>query len=348
MIIKGAKGIYRIAAKIKTYHSVIVLCDSHTKKFCYPICKDKFLKNTRHHCIVIKTGEQNKNIITIISVIEKLLKFKSERNALLINLGGGVVTDIGGFVASIYKRGIAYINIPTTLMAMVDASIGDKTGVNHLALKNVIGSFYKAELIVIHEEFLKTLPTRHIHNGYIEMLKYGLILDKKYWNKLIKTSIHEIRSWESLIQKAITIKLSIVAEDKHETDIRQLLNFGHTLGHALESYSMVNDKKPLLHGEAICYGMMYAVYCSKQIAGMSQKEYIAVMSYLNCCKIPYHLPDFKKLTKYLLHDKKNQNNCLQMILLRAIGKSIYKQPLHIKDAQQYYLEFVQQLYTEWS
>src|SRR5690606_29396368 len=199
----------------------------------------------------IDAGETHKNIDTCMGVWEALSELEADRKSLLINLGGGVVTDLGGFVACTFKRGIDYVNIPTSLLSMVDASIGGKTGVDLGLLKNQIGVISNPELVLIDVTFLETLPTNQLRSGFAEMLKHGLIQDINYWNQLIALSELYTDDLEQLIYESVIIKKQVVEQDPNEDGLRKTLNFGHTLGHAIESYSLDDkDLKPLLHGEA--------------------------------------------------------------------------------------------------
>src|SRR5690606_32174448 len=205
-------------------------------------------------------GEENKNIDFCIGIWKMLLDFGAERNSLLINLGGGVVTDMGGFAASTYKRGIDFVQIPTTLLSQVDASIGGKTGIDLDTVKNIIGTFTQPEAVYINVDFLNTLDKRQLVSGFAEMIKHDFIFDASYFEDLKGFSFD--RPDEDLIYRSVGIKNEVVKQDPKESGLRKILNFGHTIGHAVETYSIDNDDNPLLHGEAIAVGMICEAYLS--------------------------------------------------------------------------------------
>ena len=226
---------------------IFVLVDETTREMCWELIKDYFcLKQV--HVITIGTTDSNKTLDTLASVWEALQQGGATRHSLLINLGGGMVTDLGGFAASTFKRGINFINIPTTLLAMVDASVGGKTGVNFGGLKNEIGVFSEADVVLLNTEWLKTLDTENIRSGYAEMLKHGLIADEAMWAELINFNLAQpdLQQLSEMLGKSVRVKDCIVQEDPHEKGIRKALNLGHTFGHAFESWSL--EKSTILHG----------------------------------------------------------------------------------------------------
>ena len=276
------------------------------------------------HCdaaidIIIKAGEQHKNLQTVQRIWKTLMKHRADRNALLVNLGGGVVTDLGGFAASTYKRGIKFINIPTTLLAMVDAAIGGKTGIDFGGAKNQIGTFVEAEEIIIDPVFLETLPQRELLSGMAEMLKYGFIADAN----LLKTNFE---SYKQYIVRAGEIKRGIVAKDPHEVSLRKILNFGHTMGHAIESHCLTTDY-PLLHGEAVALGMLGALWLSVKQMGLDnsvlQNFEIQLPVLLSEADISLSETDIEPILSFLAHDKKNKDEKPQFVLLEAVGKPIW-------------------------
>ena len=234
------------------YTQVFILVDENTLEHCLPL-----LPNFDYQIIKIESGERNKNIETCQKIWQNLLNNNADRKALLINLGGGVISDMGGFCASTYKRGIDFINIPTTLLAMVDATIGGKTGIDFGFQKNMIGLFSLAKTVLIDATFLKTLNYRQIKSGKAEMLKHGLIANEQHFTQIISSAIPNL----DLIKASIAIKQEIVSTDPFEKGIRKSLNFGHTLGHALEAYYLANNLD-ILHGEAIAQGMIWAIQLS--------------------------------------------------------------------------------------
>ena len=275
------------------------------------------------HCesaidIVIKPGEQHKNLQTVQRIWKTLMKHHADRNALLINLGGGTITDLGGFAASTYKRGIRFINVPTTLLAMVDAAIGGKTGIDFGGAKNQIGTFAEAEDVLIDPVFLTTLPEREVRSGMAEMVKYGFISD----SKLLEINLE---NYQQYIAHCGEIKREIVAKDPYEKGLRKVLNFGHTLGHAIESHCLTKDTL-LLHGEAVALGMRAALWLSVKQCGLNEKvlkDYekqlpmLLKEAELNLCE-----SDVEPILSYLAHDKKNRGAKPQFVLLEAVGKPV--------------------------
>jgi 3-dehydroquinate synthase len=238
-------------------------------------------------------------------------------------LGGGVVTDLGGFIASTYMRGISYINIPTSLLAMVDASVGGKTGVDLGALKNQVGIINEGVMVGIDTSFLSTLPQNEMVSGFAEMLKHGLIYDKAYWNTLTNLENLDISDLDRLIYESVVIKNKVVSEDPTEQGLRKILNFGHTLGHAIESYFLEHSEKtPLLHGEAIATGMILEAYLSIKTCGLSKNEFETVTEGIlkTFTKISITKEDQKIIIDLLKHDKKNSHGVVKFVLLEAIGK----------------------------
>ncbi|NNE78531.1 MAG: 3-dehydroquinate synthase, partial [Pricia sp.] len=273
--------------------------------------------------IEIESGEIKKNIATCIHVWETLSALGADRKSLLINLGGGVLTDLGGFVASTFKRGIHFVNVPTTLLSMVDASVGGKTGVDLGSLKNQIGVINQPEMVLIMSDFLKTLEERQIQSGFAEMLKHGLIQSKSYWEVLKETSV--MAQIDELIYESVVIKNNVVLQDPTEQNTRKILNFGHTLGHAIESYFLDNRaNQPLLHGEAIAIGMILEAYLSKELTGLSEEELVDIKTTFlkHYEKIEISDEDIKDILSLLKFDKKNAHGKINFVLLQSIGKPI--------------------------
>jgi len=291
------------------------------------------------HCdaatdIVIKAGEQHKNLQTVQRIWKVLMKHHADRNALLINLGGGVITDLGGFAASTYKRGIKFINVPTTLLSMVDAAIGGKTGIDFGGAKNQIGTFAEAEGVLVDPVFLSTLPRREILSGMAEMLKYGFIADPE----LLEINLE---NYQDDIVCAGEIKREIVKKDPHEIGLRKILNFGHTIGHAIESHCLTTDH-PLLHGEAVALGMCAALWLSVKQLGLDK---IVLQNFekqlpmlLAEAEVVLSEKDMESIMSYLVHDKKNKGEKPQFVLLEAVGKPVWDvevEPEAIKTALDY-------------
>jgi 3-dehydroquinate synthase len=238
-------------------------------------------------------------------------------------LGGGVVTDLGGFVASTFKRGIDFIHVPTTLLAMVDASVGGKNGVDLGHLKNQIGVINVPKMVLIDSTYLETLPQNEMRSGLAEMLKHGLIYDANYWKQFLDLSQLDFADFDTLIYQSIEIKNNIVMQDPTENGIRKALNFGHTLGHAIESYFLENEhKKTLLHGEAIAAGMILESYLSWQKQSITEKDYLEIKNTLNSIfeRIVFEESDLAPILDLLIHDKKNEYGTIQFALLDGVGK----------------------------
>tara|TARA_Y100000991_G_scaffold83295_1_gene62937 strand:- start:245 stop:1312 length:1068 start_codon:yes stop_codon:yes gene_type:complete len=326
------------------FSSIITIVDSNTLDLCLPILVEKLGYKICLKVIKFDFGEMNKNINTCCDIWNSMTSYGVDRNSLIINLGGGVVTDLGGFVSSTYKRGIKFVNIPTTLLAMVDASIGGKTGIDFNEAKNQVGTIAFAEMIIIDTDYLKSLPSKEFNSGIAEMFKHGLISSKKYWKNLQKTNLTIDNDLEKLIFTSIQIKNSIVVLDPNEKNIRKSLNFGHTLGHAIESYSLKNNKlKALLHGEAIAIGMVLEAYLANKVSGLSIKELEEIKE---AFKRKFDLIEFDKkqinsINELLIHDKKNSHGNINFTLIKSIGKYVIDQQADEKliiEAFDYYLK----------
>jgi 3-dehydroquinate synthase len=309
------------------YSIIFVLVDENTNEHCLT----KFLPNIATDVVIeiieIEAGEDLKNISTCLEIWSILSDLGADRKSLIINLGGGVITDLGGFVASTFKRGIDFINVPTTLLGMVDAAIGGKNGVDLGNLKNQIGVINNPKMILIDTDFLDTLETREIKSGLAEMLKHGLIYDKNYWNTFVKqieldSKNIDLKNLDSLIHRSIEIKNEIVNQDPTENGIRKALNFGHTLGHAIESH-FLDLENPLLHGEAIAIGMILESYISKEKNLLSNEEYHQIKYILSEVyeKVNFSSEAIDSILNLLIHDKKNEYGKIQFALLNTIGKT---------------------------
>jgi len=277
----------------KQYSQVFVLTDTNTTEYCLPTLREHIPENIRYDLIEIDAGEENKNIDFCIGIWKTLLDFGADRKALLINLGGGVVTDMGAFAASTYKRGIDFIQIPTTLLAQVDASVGGKTGID--------------------------LDTRQIRSGFAEIIKHGLIFDASYFQKVQKINWEAVP--EELIYRSIQIKNEVVTQDPTEQGLRKILNFGHTIGHAIESYFLDKRDLTLLHGEAIALGMISEAYLSNKLTGLSIADLETIVNYISSIYPSQAVPQeaYKELVTYMKNDKKNNLTQISCSLLRTIG-----------------------------
>jgi 3-dehydroquinate synthase len=298
--------------------TIFILVDENTNQNCLP----KFIGLLETEAVIeiieIDSGEIHKNLETCESLWNVLTELGADRKSLLFNLGGGVITDMGGFVAATYKRGIAFINIPTTLLSMVDASVGGKTGVDLGVLKNQIGLFADPEMVVIDPEFLETVPQKEIISGTAEIIKYGLTYDAKLWEDIKSNGLDNI---EYLLQRSIEIKNEVVLEDRLEANLRKILNFGHTIGHAVESYFLESEEKETLtHGEAIALGMICETYLSHKLFDFPKEALEEIKSEITTIfgKVAIVPEDFTAVLELLKHDKKNLNGQVNFVLLSAI------------------------------
>lgn len=304
------------------YSKLFVLTDSNTYNYCLPHFLAQIATEIEMELLEIEAGEDHKTIDTCVQLWHSLTELGGDRKSILLNLGGGVISDLGGFVASTFKRGIDFINIPTTLLAMVDASIGGKNGVDLGSLKNQVGVINVPKAVLIDPVYLETLPANEMRSGLAEMLKHGLIFDKNYWEKLQKINQLTTEDLEQLIYESIVIKNAIVSQDPTENGIRKALNFGHTLGHAIESYFLEDDsKETLLHGEAIAIGMILESYLSLQKDLLKPEEYHQIKTTLQSLFPPVTFTenDIKNVIELLIHDKKNEHGTVQYALLNGIG-----------------------------
>ena len=305
------------------YSSIFIITDTHSNDHCLPKFLPYLATEIPIEIIEFESGESSKTIQTCIEIWNVLTDLGADRKSLIINVGGGVVTDLGGFVASTFKRGIAFIHVPTTLLAMVDASVGGKNGVDLGNLKNQIGVINVPNMVLIDTAYLETLPQNEMRSGLAEMLKHGLIYEKPYWEKFLDLSAVDFADFDALIFRSIEIKNDIVMQDPTENGIRKALNFGHTLGHAIESYFLENEsKQTLLHGEAIAAGMILESYLSMEKKLLSSAEYIQIKKTINSIfeNIILDQQDIEPIVDLLIHDKKNEYGNVQFALIEGIGK----------------------------
>lgn len=311
------------AYDFNSYNQLAILVDENTKKDCLPV----FLKATNIDAIIVEisSGEEHKNLEKCQLIWNALSSHNFDRNSLLINLGGGVIGDMGGFAASTYKRGIDFIQIPTSLLAMVDASVGGKLGVDFAYLKNQIGVFNNPKAVLINTVFLNSLPKNQLLSGFAEVVKHALIADKCYW-KEIKTTPLEKMNWESIILQSLVIKNNIVTQDPLDKGERKKLNFGHTFGHAIESFYLKLGN-PILHGEAISLGMILESNLSK----INKEEKNEIASFIsNTFSIPKK-PPLRALLEWMKSDKKNRKEKINFTLLNGVGSSIINQEFTVDE-----------------
>lgn len=307
---------------------IFILVDANTRIHCLPPLLEKVpvLKSAR--VLEIQSGEAFKSMATAEVLWNELLNQGADRNALLINLGGGVVSDLGGFVASGFKRGIAYLNLPTTLIGQADAAIGGKTGVNLGFLKNQIGAFYLPAAIFLFPQFLETLPPEHLRSGFAEVVKCALVGDEVLWRRIEKVGANEILHmpisspfWREMVEKAVRIKLKIVRDDFLEQRQRKKLNFGHTIGHALESFVNERGNGGLLHGDAVVVGMIAEGYLSQKRCGLPGEDFKKMELFLRATYQTdlFTARDIPALIERMRHDKKNGGGRIRFSLIRMVG-----------------------------
>lgn len=321
------------------YSKVFFLTDLNTSQHCMPLI-GKYLPDLQDYDIIeVDPGEENKNIDYCIGVWRMLLDFGADRNSLLINLGGGVVTDMGGFAASTFKRGIDFIQIPTTLLSQVDASVGGKTGIDLGSIKNIIGTFAQPKAVIISAEFLKTLDERQLRSGFAEIIKHGLIADRDYYYRIQQVPLENMPA--EIVYRSVEIKNQVVTADPFEKGLRKTLNFGHTIGHAVETYSLMNYSNPLLHGEAIAVGMICEAYLSFKHNNLSEQELQEIVAYIRSVYTDYPLKtaSYDEVLEFMRNDKKNTNGNIGFALLKTIGAcdyNIYLSEEQIVESLDYY------------
>ena len=306
------------------HSKVFILVDSNTHELCLPAFLPKIETETAIEIIEIEAGEPFKNLDTCMGVWQAMSDLEGDRKSLMINLGGGVVTDLGGFVASTFKRGINYINVPTTLLSMVDASVGGKTGVDLGNLKNQIGVISNAEMVIVDSDYLATLPSEEMRSGLAEILKHGLIADEAYWHKVGQLSELTLSDLDDIIRVSVDIKAEVVTEDPFENGLRKTLNYGHTLGHAVESYCLTHtEKKTLLHGEAVALGIILATYLSKELKDFPTEKLDDITKRIVELygKVDFSREDIDAIIDLMKYDKKNEAGKINFVLLKDIGET---------------------------
>ncbi|NVO19427.1 MAG: 3-dehydroquinate synthase [Bacteroidetes bacterium] len=330
LIYTGKDGWAKLATLLESYpaEGIFILVDENTEKYCLPFVKDRLPLLLNSVLIRIKAGEEHKNLETATHIWKELNEHGALRSSLLLCLGGGVLTDIGGFVAATFKRGMDFALIPTTLLGMVDAAIGGKTALNINGLKNQIGLFTVSKGVFLFPDLLKTLPERQLISGFSEMLKHGLISDKGHYNELIQSNLLKDSDADSLILRSASIKVGVVESDPHEMGRRKLLNLGHTIGHALESYSLQHDAEPLLHGEAVAAGLVCEAFISMRLLGFPESDLQSISNF-----VTWHFPHYRlnpsacnDIIALMLKDKKiDSPGKINFSLLQSIGKGLVDQ-----------------------
>jgi len=307
----------------KDYSKVGVLVDENTNEHCLPIFKSKVNSND-FITIQIKSGEHQKNLQTCQDIWNTMLDNGFDRHSLLINLGGGVIGDMGGFCACTFMRGMDFLQIPTTLLSQVDASVGGKLGIDFHDYKNLIGVIQDPIAVWIDDNFLETLDSRQLRSGYAEIIKHALIRSAEMWEEIKQIEDLSMVKWSDIIHRSVIIKRDVVTKDKYEGGLRKILNFGHTLGHAIESENL-NEVDFLLHGEAIGIGMIAEAYISKKMLDLSEEDYIDIKKYILKVYPHYkgHLLRQENILSKLLKDKKNRRGMVNFSLLQQLGECTY-------------------------
>jgi 3-dehydroquinate synthase len=324
------------------HDKLFILADQTTDRLCLPLIRDyDFLKGA--HKIVIGDTDSNKTLESVAHVWQELGRHGATRHSLMINLGGGMITDLGGFAASTFKRGIQFINVPTTLLSLVDASAGGKTGINFGGLKNEIGVFSNAQSVILNTEFLNTMDRENMLSGYAEMLKHGLINERKMWAELITFDIERpnLKELQRMVAESVAVKQRIVTEDPTERGIRKALNLGHTIGHAFESFAM--RRTPMLHGYAVAYGIVCELYLSAIKTGFPTDVMHQTVAFIkeHYGKLEITCNDYPELLELMTHDKKNIGSTINFTLLGGIGDIIINQTAtreEILEALDFYRE----------
>jgi 3-dehydroquinate synthase len=322
----------------KSYTSILVVVDNNTAKHCYPIIKNLL---PSHKVVKIQSGEQYKNLDTCQAIWEAMTNAEMDRHALVINLGGGVIGDMGGFCAATYKRGIDFIQIPTTLLSQVDASVGGKLGIDFQGFKNHIGVFTLPNAVLIDPEFLNTLPERELKSGFAEIIKHCLIQDAQKWNEIRVLDFDE-QNIPDLIAHSVEIKKKVVEQDPTEKGLRKILNFGHTLGHAIETYFLDKGKDRLLHGEAIAAGMICETYLAfyKKLIDSKTLEQVEEFLFSVYGKVNINSEIINHIIEHTQQDKKNKGKEVKFSLIDAIGSCTFDVVIsknEMKKALEYYI-----------
>lgn len=311
------------------YSQIAIITDHHLADW---LPKIHELLPTKPIDIILKPGETEKTIETVQIVWKKLIEAKFDRKSLILNVGGGITCDMGGFAAATYMRGIDFIQIPTTLLSMVDASVGGKLAVDLGGYKNIVGAFVQPKAVIIDVDFLNTLPDREFISGFAEIIKHGLIADKKYFELVTSKLPDDFSTKEmiEIIQRSCEIKSNVVEKDEHESGLRKILNFGHTIGHAIESLSLKTNK-PLLHGEAIAIGMIAEAKLSSLIGNISEDDFNLIKSSIEHAGLPTQYSGISShdVIKILQYDKKNENGAVKWSLLKKIGEAVFD--VEVKD-----------------
>lgn len=323
--------------KNRAFDKIVVLLDNNTHTHCYPLLK-RYLPE--HAVIQIKNGEQHKNLESCTHIWEEMTRLQLSRWSVLLNVGGGVIGDMGGFCAGIFKRGIYFVQVPTTLLAQVDASVGGKTGIDFMGFKNHLGVFQEPLKVFIYPEFLNTLSSREIKSGYAEIIKHWLIKNKASFEKQKFIGLMT-DNWPALIEESVAIKAEVVNADPLEQGLRKILNFGHTVGHAVETFFLNHSKQSLLHGEAIAIGMICESFLSRKKNLLTEEEQTEIETFIFSVyeKVDILAADVPAIAALALQDKKNTGSVIKCTMLNGIGNAIFDQVITLPEIQesiQYY------------
>ncbi len=304
----------------KSSSKIFFIMDENTAEACFSLIQSDL--DFEYHCFILKPGEETKSHTQLLFLLEEMEKNSADRDALIVNLGGGVISDLGGFAASIYKRGIAYINVPTSLIGQIDAAIGGKTGINAFGLKNNLGSFYEAEKTIIYNGFLNSLNGEVLFYSYAEVFKYALLSDKDFFNEMSETRAIEYQLLSEHHEKSINFKQELCQKDFFDKGERKILNLGHSFAHALEAYC-VQEKIKMHHGLAVGLGLILSLYLSRELLAFPLKEYKKAMVFLSDY-LDYYPRDIDatRIVELMKHDKKNTKGEFNFILLQEIGKAV--------------------------
>jgi 3-dehydroquinate synthase len=328
----GSEALLALAELLRqpAVSQVFVLADANTSRLCYPLLR--FHLPEAHSLIEIPAGEEAKTLDSCEVVWNELTEQRADRFAVLVNLGGGVVTDLGGFCAALYKRGIRFVQVPTTLLAQVDASVGGKTGIDFQGFKNHLGVFQEPAGVFIDPKFLETLDPRQLKSGYAEVVKHALIADAAAFREQRINSVF-IDNWTETIQHSVALKQEIVAQDPLENGPRKLLNFGHTVGHALESFLLSQPGREILHGEAVAAGMICEAWLSVQHGLLDETELDQIETFLFSVfeKVQFVSLETEAIADYARQDKKNVGSTINCTLLEGIGRGVYNQPVTVAE-----------------
>ncbi|GAB3197784.1 3-dehydroquinate synthase [Pontibacter aydingkolensis] len=313
----------------RAFSKVVVLVDENTLYHCYPAIKPYL---SEHDLIQVKSGEEHKTLQTCEHIWQRMTELNLDRWAVLVNLGGGVIGDMGGFCAAVFKRGLYFVQVPTTLLAQVDASVGGKTGIDFHGLKNHIGVYQEPQAVFINPAFLQTLPPKQLKSGYAEIIKHWLIADADAFQTQRHVGLFT-EDWEDLIRHSVSIKSKVVEADPLEGGYRKVLNFGHTVGHAVESYLLEKPGRELLHGEAVALGMLCEAWLSVNHKLLQQEELDKIETFLVSVyeKVQLSEADIQSIAQLALQDKKNTRTTINCTLLSGIGEAVYNQPVTVQQ-----------------